>query len=125
MLQRIFTQTIKSQISNYTVHLPKSINLIGQHEVAIAEVFYTNSWFNVEENNDYSFYYRHGKIINNAKLPSGFYSHPKYLVTEIMTLLRKLYGAVTEIVKTRKEDPIPNPPPFNIPRLTSSKRLKS
>jgi len=31
-----------------------------------------------------------------------------------MILLRKSYGTVSEIVKTRKENPVPNAPPFKM-----------
>ena len=99
-------------ISNYTVHLPKQIDLNGSYEVAIAEIFYTNSWFNVETGNNYWFYYRNGEVAATTYLAPGFYEHPKYAIAEILSDLKKCYAIESQRVKTRELLPVANPSPF-------------
>ena len=41
----------ENKISNFTIHLPASVDLVGQHEIALAEILYSNSWFDVDQKN--------------------------------------------------------------------------
>ena len=65
----------ENKISDYTVHLPKEINLFGSWVLGLSEILYFNSWYNIDTNKSYIFYLR-GAVQFFAVLPAGYYQHP-------------------------------------------------
>ena len=68
----------QNKVSDYIVHLPKELNLTGPWEVGLAELIYSNSWYNIDTNN-YLVYYRHGYVQTRTKILPGYYQHPQDL----------------------------------------------
>ena len=77
----------QNTVSDFKVHLPKEINLIDQWEVGLSEVFYTNSWYNVETNL-YWVYFRRGEVSVLVWITAGFYRHPEFIVREMLHQMR-------------------------------------
>ena len=95
-------------LSDFKVHLPKSLELQGEYEVAIAEIFYTNSWFNVNESDNFSFVYKNGPVRCHAHLKPGFYPHPKYAISEIFLTIKKEYEQKVQRLSTNgTSEPLP------------------
>ena len=81
-----FYSEIKSPI-DYTVHLPASIDLVGEHEIALAEVLYSNSWFDIDQKSTYCIYCENGADFLVVKLEPGFDPKLENVVSELTKLL--------------------------------------
>ena len=91
-----------NKISQFSVHLPKEIDLTGSWEVAIAEIFYVNSWYNIDETKTYKIFFRRGGFMARAKITPGFYLKPKQVIRELQ---ESLYRDWESAVVNRKTSP--------------------
>lgn len=69
-------------LTEYTVHLPKTIDLEGPYEVALTSFQYTRSWNNVAENSNVFEYSINGIKISTA-IDVGFYETEEDLLESI------------------------------------------
>ena len=98
----------ENKLSDYTVHLPKEINLSGSWELGLSEILYPNSWYNIDTNKCYIFYLR-GAVQFFAVLPAGYYQQPQYVVRQILHEMKRMFLArnktlVSEGVLTKPID---------------------
>ena len=98
----------ENKVSDYTVHLPKEINLSGSWELGLSEILYPNSWYNIDTNKCYIFYLR-GAVQFFAVLPAGYYQQPQYVVGQILHEMKRMFQArnktlVSEGVLTKPID---------------------
>ena len=101
----------ENKASNYTVHLPKEINLSGSWELGLSEILYLNSWYNIDTNKYYIFY-RRGAVQFFTVLPvaiAGYYQQPQYVVRQILHEMKRKFQArnktfVSEGVLTKPID---------------------
>ena len=73
-----------NKVSQFTVQLPKEIDLDGSYEVALTEIFYPHSWFNFELQDRIWLYYRNHGVSATATLQEGSYPSAKHLIEELM-----------------------------------------
>ena len=91
-------------VANFTVRLPSPVKLEGSFEVALAEVFYTKSWLNInhkssgflryytvdeEEYFDFDDEEVHPRFTSNPQIryiPQGFYTSPNRLIRRLNDL---------------------------------------
>ena len=78
----------ENKLSDYTVHLPKEINLSGLWELGLSEILYPNTWYNIDTNQCYIFY-QGGALEFVAVLPAGYYQHPQYILRQILQEMRR------------------------------------
>ena len=70
-------------LTSYTTRLVKQINLTGNWEVALTEIHYPFSWYNVtEKNNSFTFSER-GQVQTHARISHGFYFSVQDIVDAI------------------------------------------
>lgn len=80
-----------NEIGNYTISLAQPIHLEGQWEVALAEIFYTHSWNDVDQSQARFWVLNHLKVDEGAtllKVPTGHYEDINILTQEINTELK-------------------------------------
>ena len=82
----------ENKVSDYTVHLPKEINLSGSWELGLFKILYPNSWYNIDTNKCYIFY-RRGAVQFFAVLPAGYYQQPQYIVRQILYEMKQMLQA--------------------------------
>ena len=78
----------QNKTSEFTVQLPKSIDLEGSWEVGLAEIQYQNSWYNIDDINDHWIYYRQKLVSGVAGIPAGFYQSPRHVVDQLLKDLK-------------------------------------
>ena len=98
----------ENKVSDYTVHLPKEINLSRSWELGLLKILYPNSWYNVDTNKCYIFY-RRGAVQFFTVLPAGYYQQPQYVVRQILHKMKREFQAknkalVSEGVMTKPID---------------------
>ena len=98
----------ENKLSDYTVHLPKEINLSGSWELGLFEILYPNSWYNIDTNKCYIFY-RRGAVQFFTVLTAGYYQQPQYVVLQILHEMKQKFQArnktlVSEGVLTKPID---------------------
>ena len=98
----------ENKLSDYTVHLPKEINLSRSWELGLSEILYLNSWYNIDTNKCYIFYLC-GAVQFFAVLPAGYYQQPQYVVHQILHEIKQMFQArnktlVSEGVLTKPID---------------------
>ena len=70
-------------LSSYTTHLVKQINLTGHWEVALTEIHYPFSWYNITgDNNSFTFSER-GRVQTHLRISHGFYSSVEEIIEAI------------------------------------------
>ena len=70
-------------LSSYTTHLIKQISLTGQWEVALTEIHYPFTWYNItEDNNSFTFSER-GRVQTHARISLGFYTSVDEIISAI------------------------------------------
>ena len=65
---------IDNRISDYTTILPNTLRLSDDYHVAITEISYTKSWYNVTQQSTFKFYDYKGEIAKIAGIGVGYYS---------------------------------------------------
>ena len=66
--------------SDFTVHLPKTLDFVGPWEVALVEFCYPNSWYNLSGLSNYYLYYRQNAVSATASIPAGYYQNPRSII---------------------------------------------
>ena len=80
-------------LNKFTVHLPRRIELTGEWEVALVELQYPFSWYNVTERNiDNIIEYRKQKRMFKINLPLLHYKDANHLVYIIKTYVKAHSG---------------------------------
>ena len=82
----------ENKVSDYTVHLPKEINLSGSWELGLSEILYPNSWYNIDKDKCYIFY-RSGAVQFFTVLPADYYQQPQYVVCQILHKMKGNFQA--------------------------------
>ena len=77
-----------NKTSDFTVHLPKELDLSGPWEVALVELFYPNSWYNIDGLNNHWIYYRQEAVSAVTDVPIGYYQQPKHVVEQLLRDLK-------------------------------------
>ena len=70
-------------LSSYTTRLIKQINLEGNWEVALTEIHYPFSWYNVSELNNSFTYSERGRLQTHARISHGFYKSVQEVIDAI------------------------------------------
>ena len=78
----------ENKVSDYTVHLPKEINLSGSWELGLSEILYPNTWYNIDTNQCF-IYYKRSDLELVAVLPPGYYQQPQYVLHQILQEMRR------------------------------------
>ena len=78
----------ENKVSDYTVHLPKEINLFGSWELGLSEILYPNTWYNIDTNQCF-IYYHFGDLELVTLLPPGYYQQPQYVVRQILQEMKE------------------------------------
>ena len=73
----------ENKLSDYTVHLPKEINLSGSWELGLFEILYPNTWYNIDPNQCF-IYYQRGALELVVVLLAGYYQQLQYIVRQIL-----------------------------------------
>ncbi len=84
--------------SDFRIHLPHRISLDGEWEVALCEIIYTHSWFNIDHNDDKDRYI----MINDAaqrktvvcEVEPGFYETAQELIGAVNTSVVRVCDAL-------------------------------
>ena len=87
-------------IARFVTKLPETIRLEGEYEMALAEIIYPQSWFNVDNSTGkYWFAFAQDKFAN-ILLPSGYYKDGKEIQYALNALTQKdisfYYNEATE-----------------------------
>ena len=91
----------ENKVSDYTVLLPKEINLSGSWDLGLSEILYPNSWYNIDTKKCYIFY-RHGAVQFFAVLPAGYYQQPQYLVRQILHKMKRNFQARSKALVSKE-----------------------
>ena len=70
-------------LSSYTTRLVDQINLMGNWEVAITEIHYPFSWYNITDDNNSFAYSSNGRFPVYGKIKPGYYSSIEEVVQGI------------------------------------------
>ena len=82
----IYSQSKKSE---FTVQLPKSIDLAGPWKVGVAEIQYPNCWYNIDDAENHWIYHRHNLVFAAASIAIGFYQNPRHVVEQLIKYLKR------------------------------------
>ena len=85
----------ENKISDYIVHLPKELQLLGSWEVGLAEIQFNHSLHNVDTTK-YWVIYKRGEVHIKTKLPSGYYQEPKQLIRLLLNQMKHDFQAKNE-----------------------------
>ena len=80
-----------NKVSHFTVQLPKTIDLDGSYEIALTEIFYPHSWFNLEADDDIWIEYHHKTVTATTTLHEGSYPDAKSIIDELMNNLQSKF----------------------------------
>lgn len=86
----------ENTISDYIVHLPKELNLIGSWEVGLAEIVYVNSWYNIDTAPYWVFYSR-GSVETLTTLLPGYYEYPQFVLRQLLQQMKHEFQIQNEI----------------------------
>ena len=78
----------ENKTSDFKVHLPKELDLNGSWEVGIAEIFYPNSWYNIDSN-DLWIYFVRGGVYIRTKPPGGYYQKESQFVQQLLNTMKQ------------------------------------
>jgi hypothetical protein len=96
----------ENTLTNYTVHLPRQIDLDGPYEVALTTFQYTRSWNNVSEDFNQILFSING-LEMKTKIPIGFYETEYELLNgildSIMKAMKKMSSQNTDMEAYLKE----------------------
>ena len=70
----------ENKISHYITHLPTPIELLGSWEVALTQIIYPHTWYNVNEHNNlFGYDIGNGKMVGR-RIPPGYYNSTSEIV---------------------------------------------
>jgi len=81
----------ENKTSDFTVHLPKEISLVSQYEVPIAEIFYPNSWNNIDDKRKHNIMFSRGFLATQMFIPPGYYKNPGQLKAQLQESLEQRF----------------------------------
>ena len=70
--------------SDFTVHLPKTLDFVGPWEVAWVEFCYQNSWYNHLGLSDYYLYCGQNAVSATASISAGYYQNHRSFTQHLL-----------------------------------------
>ena len=70
-------------LTSYTTHLVNQVNLTGKWEVALSEIHYPFTWYNIADNNKSFTFSVRGRVQTHARISQGFYSSVQEIIDAI------------------------------------------
>jgi len=79
----------ENKTSDFTLHLPKELDLKGSWEVALVELFYPNSWYNIDKLNNHWIHYEQDHVSTITSVPIGYYQNSRHVVEQLLRDLKR------------------------------------
>ena len=81
--------SFNNKIGNFVTRLPRKINLGEDWEVALTEISYTKSWYNIFEDQRIKLVYKSHETKNSKWIKAGNYNDIEHLFYKVNTLLKE------------------------------------